>query len=439
MPPFPGTTNTFTLTSSPSQTSALLRRRLPAFRSRRVSPEDFKDAVPWHETAEGKRGLRWSYWIFLGCMTLGLLGTAALFVTTWMKLPNHKYCLVLNEQFDSLDTSIWRHEVSVGGFGNEEFEWTTSSSSNSFVEDGRLYIVPTLTSDDIGVDAVTNGYVVNLTRDGTCTGTTTKDCVIFSNNTVGNISVIPPIQSARLTTQLSKSIRFGRVEVKAKMATGDWIWPAIWMMPRDSVYGTWPASGEIDIVESKGNLPTSRADDNVNAVRSSLHWGPGQGLDRYWLTTDVIRMTRNYFNSRDTVYGLEWDSKGLYTWKDSRARSVLKTTFNKPFRSRGSFGVATAAGATYSNPWTNANYTDAAPFDQEFYLILNVAVGGTNGYFEDSSGKPWGNDGDHPAADFLAQKQLWYPTWPTDPKERGMSIDYVKMWRIAEPGEVCEA
>lgn len=140
------------------------------------------------------------------------------------------------------------------------------------MEDGRLYIVPTLTvsclrvyvvmselsklssssqADDIGSAEVSNGYVVNLTADGTCTGTTPKECVIFSNSSATNVSIIPPIQSARLTTKLSRSIKFGRVEVKARMATGDWIWPAIWMMPRDSVYGEWPASGEIDIVESK--------------------------------------------------------------------------------------------------------------------------------------------------------------------------------------------
>lgn len=195
-------------------------------------------------------------------------------------------------------------------------------------------------------------------------------------------------------------------------------------------------------------------------MRSSLHWGPGQGLDRYWLTTDVIRSelvvpfrcgpdskadffatpiaeTRNYFNKEDNVFGLEWDPKGLYTWKGSRARSVLKTAFKKSFWSRGDFGVATAKGATYTNPWVNAS--TAAPFDQDFYLILNVAVGGTNGYFEDVAGKPWSNDGDAPAVHFHNNRAQWLPTWPEDPKERGMSIDYIKMWRIAEPGEQCQA
>ncbi|ORY92815.1 concanavalin A-like lectin/glucanase domain-containing protein [Leucosporidium creatinivorum] len=429
--------NTPYMVSSPSGLSQ--RRWVKAFKSRKVNIDDMQARTPYYETPKGRSEHRWAHWLFVAGVLVGVAGAAGLFVRMWFSIPHHKYCLVMNEQFDSLDTSIWQHEVQVGGFGNGEFEWTTSNPENSFVEDGKLYIVPTLTSDKIGVNAVTNGYVVNLTRDGTCTGTTAKDCVIFSNNTVGNISVIPPIQSARLTTQLSKSIRFGRVEVKAKMPTGDWIWPAIWMMPRDSVYGSWPASGEIDIVESKGNQVTHVKQQNRNSIRSSLHWGPATGLDRYSKTTDVVSQSRTYYNEESNVFGLEWDSKGISTWKGSRARGVFGQYFTMPFWQRGDFGSATDNGATYTNPWANATYPNAAPFDQDFFLILNVAVGGTNGYFEDSADKPWSNSGLHPANDFWAQRGLWEPTWPTDPKERGMVVDYVKMWRIAEPGEVCEA
>ena len=53
--------------------------------------------------------------------------------------------------------------------------------------------------------------------------------------------------SARLSTRGSYSIRFGKVEVVAKLPRGDWLWPAIWMAPLDSVYGSWPLSGEIDV------------------------------------------------------------------------------------------------------------------------------------------------------------------------------------------------
>lgn len=59
-------------------------------------------------------------------------------------------------------------------------------------------------------------------------------------------------------------------------------------MPRDSVYGEWPNSGEIDIVESKGNAVKSRKDQNSNLIRSSLHWGPAASLDRYTKTTNTL-------------------------------------------------------------------------------------------------------------------------------------------------------
>ncbi|KAJ8090342.1 hypothetical protein PM082_018938 [Marasmius tenuissimus] len=80
------------------------------------------------------------------------------------------------------------------------------------------------------------------------------------------------------------------------------------------------------------------------------------------------------------------------------------------------------------NPWTNG--TKAAPFDQRFYLILNVAVGGTNGWFPDGSEKPWLNGAATAMKDFLLAQDKWYPTWPQSPEDRALVIDYVKMWEL---------
>ncbi len=54
--------------------------------------------------------------------------------------------------------------------------------------------------------------------------------------------------SGKLTTVNSFAFTYGRVEVKAKLPKGDWLWPAIWALPRYNEYGEWPASGEIDIM-----------------------------------------------------------------------------------------------------------------------------------------------------------------------------------------------
>ena len=66
-----------------------------------------------------------------------------------------------------------------------------------------------------------------------------------SNGDTGD--TIQPVMSARINTKNSVSIAFGKVEVRAKIPRGDWLWPAIWMLPKDDVYGQWPLSGEIDV------------------------------------------------------------------------------------------------------------------------------------------------------------------------------------------------
>jgi hypothetical protein len=119
---------------------------------------------------------------------------------------------------------------------------TTDSSNNSYVRDGKLYLLPTLTADTIGRSALFDGHMFNLTD---CTGLNYTSCGVVSNQSTS--TVIPPVMSARLSTKQSRSIRFGRVEITAKLPRGDWIWPALWMLPKDNVYGEWPMSGEIDV------------------------------------------------------------------------------------------------------------------------------------------------------------------------------------------------
>jgi hypothetical protein len=176
-------------------------------------------------------------------------------------LDRQPLCLVFEENFDDAETVFgqigtkggsFMREVNMDGFGfasflsifpfskpyyrNGEFEMTTASTNNSFVKDGYLYIVPTLTSDSLGSNAIVDNTVYNITG---CTFNITrpdngyiikngqrvfdsdsyyKSCSRVANATAGTI--INPVQSARLTTRYSASIKYGRVEIKAKMPTG---------------------------------------------------------------------------------------------------------------------------------------------------------------------------------------------------------------------------
>ncbi|GAA6031497.1 hypothetical protein JCM8097_006484 [Rhodosporidiobolus ruineniae] len=421
--------------------NGLRRRNGRIHRSTRIDPEAYKGRTPWHETPIGKSTLRRTRWTCLGVTTIGFLAAAAVIVTGYLAVPKHEYCLVLDEQFNgnSIDTSIWQHEVQLGGFGNHEFEMTTTNANNSFIEDGMLYIVPTLSNYTYGNDNIMDNFVLNFTADGTCTSTVASDCVAFSNSTAGNYSIIPPIQSARLTTKLSKSIKYGKIEVKAKMPTGEWIWPAIWMMPTESKYGAWPASGEIDIVETKGNAVKHEWDTNANTVQSTLHWGLDTKTDQSGRTHGWRKLKRKYANQAFNTYGLFWDTKSIRTWFNKPSRVLNEVKFNQPFWNRGKLADTMVNNTVPVNPWTTSENPSVAPFDEEFYLILSVAVGGTNGWFEDGADKPWANASPTAARDFWLGKERWLSSWPTDPKERGMAIDYVKIWRLKEKGETCSA
>lgn len=147
-----------------------------------------------------------------------------------------------------------------------------NNRSNSYVKDSVLYIKPTLTEDAIGTAGL-NTANINIWGGAPadqCTSNAFYGCE-RTGGAGGN--VINPIRSARIRTVNSFSTKYGRVEVKAKLPKGDWLWPAIWMLPTHNEYGTWPASGEIDIMESRGNDVSYPAGGH-DSFGSTLHWGP---------------------------------------------------------------------------------------------------------------------------------------------------------------------
>jgi beta-glucanase (GH16 family) len=102
-----------------------------------------------------------------------------------------------------------------------------------------------------------------------------------------------------------------------------WLWPAIWMMPESNnpdgsgVYGSWPRSGEIDIVESRGNYGDGYPDGR-DSVISALHWGPHPQADAFWKTSGKHNLRRTDYSESFHTYGLEWSENYLFTYIDTR-------------------------------------------------------------------------------------------------------------------------
>lgn len=191
--------------------------------------------------------------------------------------------------------------------------------------------------------------------------------------------------SGKLTTVNSFKLKYGRVEVRAKLPKGDWLWPAIWMMPAHNEYGVWPASGEIDIMESRGNLNYPKQNGGgPETISSTMHWGSDFYTNQYMKTHKEYSLPNGKTFADDFhTFGLYWDDKILYTYVDNDTNRVLVVDHS-------STSYWERSGITNrENPWQYSKNKNA-PFDTEFYLILNLAVGGTVGYFPDGvGGKPW--------------------------------------------------
>ncbi|KAJ3278544.1 hypothetical protein HDU76_009848, partial [Blyttiomyces sp. JEL0837] len=308
-----------------------------------------------------------------------------------------------HDDFDTLDLKVWSHDITLRGGGNYEFEWYTNNRSNSFVKDSTLYLKPTLTADAIGSSNVVSGYIANLwdsfySKDA-CTDNGDFGCLRTSDGT----NIINPIRSALLRSVNSYSFRYGKVEIVAQLPRGDWIWPAIWMLPKDASYGSWPASGEIDILESRGN-DKSYAYGGCDSMSSTVHWGTDYFHNRYPRTHAEYKLSEGTFADRMHTFGLLWTPDYIQTYVDDPSNVVLNVSLSN-FWNKGGF-----QGSNVDNPWTGG--CDQAPFDQEFYIIMNVAVGGVSGFFP--GGAPWSNTSPHAALDFWNARNKWLPSWNGD-------------------------
>jgi len=176
--------------------------------------------------------------------------------------------------------------------------------------------------------------------------------------------------SARLRTLNKADFQYGRIEMRAIIPSAQGVWPAFWMLPTGSPYGGWPMSGEIDIMESVNT---------ADVVHGTLHFGnPWPNNNSTGGATDLGGTD---FSAGYHVYAIEWEQDQFRWYVD---------------------GVLYAQ--KFSNQWFSSSPAAAgnnlAPFDNEFHMLLNVAVGGN------WPGTP--NAGDYPAT---------------------MTVDYVRVYQ----------
>jgi beta-glucanase (GH16 family) len=157
--------------------------------------------------------------------------TRSLTTLTGSRAPE-SFCsgdLVFEDEFEVFDTSVWMMENNMGiGGKTNEFQWYVKDLNNAFVDDDNIFhIKPTLTADMFGEHFLYNGTFVIPQHE--CTQ---KWLPNGCNKTGSGDNIINPIRSVRMHTQRSFAFKYGTIEIRARIPTGDWLFPALWLMVR---------------------------------------------------------------------------------------------------------------------------------------------------------------------------------------------------------------
>jgi len=293
-----------------------------------------------------------------------MIAHSFIFFFSFYILANSDYTLVWYEEFEgpNLDTTKWDYEINCWGGGNNEKQCYVKNDNNCKIQNGKLVLHPVYWP---------NGYTGSI-----------LDC---TNNFENSCNWTQPVTSARIRTLHSQSWKYGRFEFRAKLPIGNFLWPAIWMLPTWNIYGLWAASGEIDIVEFRGQ-PSQ-----YNILEQNLHHGGVWPFNTYTGSGPVAYPQKN-FTDDFHVFALEWTPNSMAWYVDDDQGFEL--SLNRSFYSG-------SGPDPYTGPFQ--------PFDQEFYIIMNLAIAGSF-FNEEQFGK-------------------FYPpndtqTWLTD-----FQIDYVRVFQ----------
>ena len=218
--------------------------------------------------------------------------------------------------FYNYDAMMW-----ISGWGNGELQYYTREPANAFVEKGMLHI--RVLKESLHGCGYTSARLKTRKKDGS---------PLFNQ-------------------------RYGKFEIRAKLPTGRGVWPALWMMPQEDKYGAWASSGEIDMVEARGQEPTK--------VLGTLHFGSRWPANA---EASIDYVLPNQGTIADFhVYTLEWEP-GEFRWSVDGHCYATQSSWWSSNKTDGDKGLKPTKEADLQ-PWP-------APFDQPFYLIMNVAVGG---------------------------------------------------------------
>ncbi|KAF7268732.1 hypothetical protein GWI33_018085 [Rhynchophorus ferrugineus] len=307
------------------------------------------------------------------------------------------------DQFGQNKDKFWTVERKFAGAPDYEFVMYDDSEKTLSVTNGHLVITPTLLDNIYGNNYVTSANGLDIGE--RCTGIrASAECYQRPQGWY----IIPPVLSSQLSTKGKFSFKFGKIEVKAKLPKGDWLYPELYLNPEKEIYGPNYESGQIRIAYSAGN----------NMFNRRLEGGAILGNKAAARNYAIKVSDRNSpWADQFHTYTVLWEPERITLSVDGMVYGIIYPP------ERGFSSLTSNLQINYASRWKNT----FAPLDEEMYILLGVGAGGHN--FEDRSDgtKPWVNKEPISQKNFYKAKSSWLPTWGADSK---LDIEYVKVWAL---------
>ncbi|XP_055629565.1 beta-1,3-glucan-binding protein [Toxorhynchites rutilus septentrionalis] len=327
--------------------------------------------------------------------------------------------LIFEDTFQTLDLSKWQREVRIPlDTESAEFVSYQASPENSYVAGGHLFIVPTLLNMDptFNDERIRTGELI---LQG-CTSPTNNEHECRRQAALS--SILPPVVSAKLNTKSSFRFQYGRVEIRAKLPKGDWIFPHMLLQPAENYYGYADiGSGMLVVAHLLSNEELiSREGIQIDGhrLRGGAIITNRAKLREAFLKANVLD---EHFSDGFHVYGLTWKPDGIILSVDGFQYATLKGKFKD-------YGLGN--GLSQANLWNAENAL--SPFDREFYISLGVGVGGVTDFPDFcrtgtlGAQKPWNNTSPKAEYHFYQNRNTWFRTW-TNPE---LIVDYVRVYAL---------
>lgn len=210
------------------------------------------------------------------------------------------------------------------------------------------------------------------------------------------------------------------------MPTGDWLSTNLWLIPTVFQYGQ---SGIMSLLETRGNENLVQNGTNIGTeqIKQILEYTPFAGFLRK-RNLEIFKLNRKPgWNKEFHRFQVEWTPDHIKFSVDDKV--TTKIVAGAGFWKRSKFDKKYPG---VENPWGTG--TKMAPFDEEYYLMIQLCVGGIVDFPDDAENegeKPWKNYSPISAAgDFWKGRKQWLPTWNFKDLDNAFQIDYVRIWAI---------